>query len=668
MPRSLQPTSSTTDARRRAWIAFGLVALAAAVYAPVRAFDFVSFDDQSYVNANPHVLAGLTWDSVRWAFTRAHASNWHPLTWLSHMLDVQLFGIDAGAHHVVNAVIHAANGLLLFDVLRRATGALGRSAFVAALFVAHPLHVESVAWVAERKDVLSTLFWMLTLEAYVVWVRDPRPRRFALVLAAYAAGLMAKPMLVTLPFALLLLDWWPLARLASIADLRARFREKTPLFALAAASSVVTFFVQREAMGDFERYPLVERVGNALVAYVLYVRDMIWPASLTVLYVHEKAMPLWKPALAAALLVTATFVAVRQARRRPWCVVGWFWFLGTLVPVIGLVQVGLQARADRYTYVPLIGLFVVVAWTAAEIAGPRGRRALAALGVAATLVCAALARRQVETWRDSETLWRRAVAVDPENAAARNNLGDYLCWRGRFDEAIAEFREMVRIAPASAEAHNNLGYALRVHGDLDAAIDEYREALRVNPKFAEACDNWGLALRQQGLREEAAARFADALRLRPDYADAHHNLGVTFAELGRTDDAVRELVEATRLAPDDAPTHVDLGMLLGRRGDAAGAVREFEAAVLVRPDDAVARHNLGVAFAGTGRLDDAVRELAAAARLAPDDATTHVDLALALERRGDVDGALRELDAALRLAPGDATAIAAMRRLRGGAR
>jgi len=551
---------------RPAWISLGLVVLAAAVYAPVRGHEFVSFDDQAYVRANPHVAGGLTREAVRWAFTSGYAANWHPLTWISHMIDVALFGMDAGGHHVVNVVLHVANALLLFDVLRRITGAVGRSAFVAALFAVHPLHVESVAWVAERKDVLSTLFWMLTLEAWVAWVRAPNARRYALVLLAFAAGLMSKPMLVTLPFALLLLDAWPLRRLTDAASVRRLVVEKIPLFVLAAASSVVTFLVQRAegAVAGFDANPVADRFANALISYVVYARNTFRPTGLAAIYVQERPLPMWKGVAAGAALVIVTILAVRQVRKRPWFVVGWLWFLGTLVPVIGLVQVGMQSMADRYTYVPLIGLFVVIAWGAAELIDSERRRgAAAALAVAATLACAVLARRQVETWKDSETLWRHAVDVDPGNAAAHNYLGDHLCWLGRFDEAAAEFGEFVRISPDSAEARNNLGYALMKAGHLNVAETELREAVRREPGFADAHENLGYTLRVQGRLAAAVVELNEAIRLRPSFAAAHRDLAGVLAEQGLYDEAVREFETALRLDPTDETARAGLERLTG---------------------------------------------------------------------------------------------------------
>jgi tetratricopeptide (TPR) repeat protein len=560
---------SADDGRPRTWICVALTLVTFAVYWPVHAHELVSYDDVAYVRDNPHVTGGLSWDAVRWAFTSGYQANWHPLTWISHMLDVSLFGMHAGAYHVTNVLLHVASTLLLFDVLRRITGALLPSAFVAALFAVHPLHVESVAWVSERKDVLSTLFLMLTLEAYVAWVRAPSRTRYALVVACLALGLMSKPMLVTLPFALLLLDWWPLGRWTDAASARRLVVEKVPLFLLVAASSVVTYLVQKTAgaVAELDAHPIGMRVENALISYVLYARNMFCPTRLAALYIHERPLPAWKAIGAAATLAAVTLVAARQRRRRPWFLMGWLWFLGTLVPVIGLVQVGMQSMADRYTYVPLIGLFVVVAWGAAELVGLERRRdlAFAAVASAATLACAVLARRQVETWKDSVTLWRHAIDVAPDNAAAHNNLGSTLCDLGRFEEAAAAFRDFIRISPDDADAHHNLGYASMKLGRLDVAETELREAIRLDPTFADAHENLGYTLRLEGRLPEAVVQFEDALHLKPDFAAAHRDLAGVLEEQGRIEDAIHHYDEALRLAPADAGAREGLERLTGVR-------------------------------------------------------------------------------------------------------
>jgi protein O-mannosyl-transferase len=490
-------------------IAVALVALDLIVYAPVRHFDFVQLDDPAYVTENPQVLKGLTGESVVWALTTGHAANWHPVTWLSHMLDVQLFGVAPGAHHAVNLLLHIVNTLLLFGILLRLTGATWRSAFVAALFGVHPLHVESVAWVAERKDVLSTLFWMLTTWAYVAFARAPRSeaassasrgRRtglYLLALASFSLGLMAKPMLVTLPFVLLLLDWWPLGRWTPgrpldreahpVRNIWPLVREKVPLFALAAASSVVTVIAQQRggAVSTLETNPFGLRLQNAVVAVVAYLRDMLWPAGLTVFYPFPESVPGWQLAVACLVLLAISAAVFRLARREPYLPVGWLWYLGTLVPVAGLVRVGLQARADRYTYVPLIGVFIMMAWGAASVAARVRvlRHGIPVAAAAGVLVCALAAREQVGYWKDNVTLWTRAtmLTLHVDQYEAHMSLGTSLGNQGRIDEAGRHFAEAVRLRPQSDAARYSLGLALAKTGRAAEAADEFNEALRLNP-------------------------------------------------------------------------------------------------------------------------------------------------------------------------------------------
>jgi len=517
-----------------------------AVYWQVAGFDFTNFDDNVYVTENPSLQAGLTPSSIPWAFTATYRSTWQPLVWLSYMVDYELAGLQPWLYHLTNLLLHTANVLLLFLVLSRMTGLPWRSAFVAALFGLHPLHVESVAWVAGRKDVLSTLFWMLTMWAYVRYAESPHLKKYFLVLLAFALGLMAKPMLVTLPLVLLLLDWWPLGRFAQAkrenpsgaAAAWQMVREKLPLFALAAGSGVITFFVQRKggAVGSLELYPIGVRAANALVAYASYIAKTLWPQGLAAFYPHPgSTLPAWQVALSAFLLLSASVLALRVGRRRPYVLVGWLWYLITLVPVIGLVQIGGHAMADRFTYVPLIGLFIIAAWGIPDLLAWRGDRTagaedarrtsvLAALGIIATLALAACAHVQVGYWRDSVTLFDHAVKVTRRNAVAHNNLGVALVERGELGKAVAHYREALRIKPRYVEAHCNLAIAAIKQGRLDEAIAHCWEALRIRPGDADAHNDLGVALAKQGKLHEALAHFSEALRLDPDKKSARANL------------------------------------------------------------------------------------------------------------------------------------------------
>ncbi len=536
-----------------------LLLLVAVIYAQVRTFTFVNLDDQQYVTANPMVLRGLGWDGVAWAFADFHAANWHPLTWLSHMADVTSFGLDAGSHHLVNVALHALNAVLLLAFLARATGATWRSAIVAALFAVHPLHVESVAWVSERKDVLSGLCFFLALHAWVSYARRPHVTRYLAVAGLLALGLLAKPMLVTLPFVLLLLDVWPLGRLrledgARLGRRAARLvAEKIPLVAIAAAAAIVTWIAQGagETSAVLETVPLGSRVANALVSYVLYLLRTLWPARLAAFYPHPVLaggeIPAWEIAAALVVLGAITAAAVRERSRRPTLLWGWLWFLGTLVPVIGIVQVGEQGLADRYTYLPLVGVFVAVTWGGAELL-ERVRAPRAAAWVAAALPVVLLtgaAFRQAATWRDSLSLHRRALDVTERNWVAWNGLGDALSDAGRPDQGIAAYREALRIRPRLASAWNGLGAAQGSLGAPAEAIPPLEEALRIRPRYADAWYNLGTAYGTLGQHARAAECFRAAVRIRPDDARAWQNLGIASA-LARDRRGAAESLEALR--------------------------------------------------------------------------------------------------------------------------
>ena len=569
-----QPAKQNSARDRRSYLVVVplLVALVIIVFWQTLGDPFSSYDDDKYVTANPHVQAGLTKESIVWAFTSAHASNWHPLTWISHMLDCQVYGMNPMGHHLTNLLFHIANTLLLFLVLSRMTKSIWRSAFVAALFGIHPLRVESVAWVAERKDVLSTFFFMLTVLSYVWYVKRPNVGRYPLVLALFAFGLMAKPMLVTLPFILLLLDYWPLGRFQSKGKKAMEgswtgwklIWEKAPLFALSAASSVATYLAQRlgGAVRELDQYPLGIRVANTLVAYISYIRKMIWPSDLAVFYPHPgKGLPEWQ-VVGTGLLLAGIFVLVIRAwRRRPYLAVGWLWYIGTLIPVIGLVQVGLQGMADRYSYVPLIGLFIMIAWGVPDLMSRKGRApragylaVLAGLAVCALTVCAWI---QVGYWRGDVALFSHAIEVTRDNAIAHNNLGRALKIQGKFDEAFYHYREALRIAPRYADAQYNFANALMRRGKIDEAIAHYYEAIKLNPKSAEAHNNLANTLASQGRTEEAFQECQEAIRLKPDLAKAHNNLAIMHYAKGRYAEAWTEVHLARRYGVSPRPEFIE---------------------------------------------------------------------------------------------------------------
>ena len=597
------------------WVSLGLIAANVVVYAPVWHHDFINFDDPSYVTENPHVLGGLTWPAVRWAFSTGYMSNWHPLTWLSHMLDVQLYGVNPGPHHLTNLVLHIVNSILLFGLLHRMTGALGRSAFVAALFAIHPLHVESVAWVAERKDVLSTLFWMLALWAYLEYLRQPRLGRYLVMLLLFALGLMAKPMLVTFPFILLLLDYWPLGRVAFggapassarktrslVAEL---VREKLPLFGLVLASSVVTFMVQQRqgAIVGLDLLPWDRRVANALVSYFAYIGKMFLPTRLAVFYPYPRSIPAWLAIGALLGLIVISIVMIRAGRRYAYLPIGWFWYLVTLIPVIGVVQTGLQSMADRYTYVPLIGLFIIMAWGIPElfVHWPYHRIALPVAAALVIAACIITARGQVGYWRSSNALWAHSLEVTPDNFFAHYNLGIALPPQGRASEAIAQYSDVLRLNPYYAEAYNGLGVVLAGEEKFSEAVAQYDEALRLRPDYAQAHYNLGVALAALGKDDEAIAQYSAAVRLDPDYVAAHYNLGNALVRQRRGSEAITQYLEVIRLKPNDAEAHNNLGVALTNQGKDSDAIVQYSEALRLKPDYAAAHYNLEKALERQG--------------------------------------------------------------------
>ena len=539
------------------------------VYLPVVQDGFVNFDDHDYVTENHPVLAGLTWAGLRWAFTSFHAANWHPLTWLSHMLDCELFGPNPGAHHFINVLFHAANAALLFVLLLRLTNAQWPAAFVAALFAWHPLHVESVAWVAERKDVLSTFFALLALLSYTKFVKENCRRSFWLALIFFALGLMAKPMLVTLPFILLLLDFWPLGRIAGckwqvagspapnhqLSTINHQLFEKWPFFLLAAGSCVVTYFAQRlgSAVMTLEQLSFGQRLQNALIAYARYLLDTVWPVNLAVMYPLTNHLPWIHAAAATAVLLVISWLAWNARSSRPYVTIGWLWFLGTLVPVIGLVKVGSAALADRYTYFPLIGIFLIVAFGARDLAARFLflKKLLPAAAVLILAACVGLTERQLAFWHDSETLFRRDLAVTTDNSTAHINLGAALEMSGREPEALAEYREATRLADDSVNAHFNLANLLTKMDRPAEALPEFNRAIALAATMADLRNGQGQALAELGRFAEAEDAFAEAVRLKPDYAAPHFELGKTLLKQGRDVGAIDEFRDALRLDPDN---------------------------------------------------------------------------------------------------------------------
>jgi len=601
--------SGKSFGRRELLIAAALAAATLAVYGQVITHQFISLDDDLYIRTNPIVSGGLTLKGIAWAFTTFHAANWHPLTWLSHMIDSQLFGLNAGGHLFVNVLIHVSNTLLLFFFLKRVTGALWRSAIVAALFALHPLHVESVAWAAERKDTLSTFFGLLCLIAYAGYVQKPSWKKYGLVAVSLGLGLMAKPMLVSWPFVLLLLDYWPFRRLEwRPADGIKRFakdwlrlvREKVPLFCLVALSMVVTYLAQAHggAVGGLTNAPLSWRLANLLVSYAKYFLLTFWPADLAIYYPasHQVAQA-WQWAAALILLGALTALALRRVKARPYLIVGWLWFLGTLVPVIGLVRIGGQAMADRYTYIPSIGLFVALVFGLADLAHfwRIGRVFITITSALTIVILASLTALQTNRWRDSETLFVYALSVTSDNVIVQYNLGCALDQQGRAAEAIPHFAEALRIKPDHLHALANMGMALRKQGKAAEAIAFYQRALKMKSDPSDSAKvHWqlGLVLADQGKNEEALLEFYEAMRQIPQDSGMRTNLGVKLASQGKLAEATEQFNEALRLDSNSTEAHTNLGFVFLLSDKPEEAIGEFSIALRLKPDLVAARDGL----------------------------------------------------------------------------
>jgi tetratricopeptide (TPR) repeat protein len=644
------------DKKRYIFAISGLCLLVAAIFSQAVRFDFINLDDNIYVYGNSAISGGLNLDVIRWAFTNFWSANWHPLTWISHALDVSLFGMNPSMHHLVNIIFHAANSILAFIVFRKMTGRDWESLAVAALFAVHPTHVESVAWIAERKDVLSTFFWLLTMWAYVRFTRtrsreeedeassknDDADRlisfSYFLVIVLFALGLMAKPMLVTLPFALLLCDFWPLGRLRSWKDLLRLIVEKIPLFILSAAASIVTFFAQRSvsAVVPLDALPVSQRLGNTLVSYVKYIVMLFYPADLGVLYPYEWNGQNWEIYSSLAVLLAVTVVCLWQLKKRPFLLFGWLWFLGTLVPVIGIVQVGSQALADRYTYIPYFGLFVMIIWGASSLVRERGfgRYTFEIATVVAIAIFAVLAVRQASLWRNNETLYthtlavttnnhliahnlchyymtldrldeaeplcRQAVEINPQYTEAFNTLGVIQIKQGRYSDAEQNFRKSIELAPTYVNGWLNLSQSLSRQGKAEEAEQSFQKAIEsnggaTNEVFSSALNDLANALGEQGNYDKAAKYLRQLIELQSDNADAHVRLGRTLYEMKRFDDATSEVQNALAIKPDLPEAWNTLGLILLEQKRQTDAADAFKKVLNIRPDFPDAENNLAKA-------------------------------------------------------------------------
>jgi len=686
------------------------------VFLPSLRNDFVNYDDPEYVTDNPHVQSGLSWEGIRWAFATNAASNWHPMTWLSHMADCQFFGKKSWGHHLTSVILHALNTGLLFLVLRGMTGTLWRSMFVACLFGLHPLHVQSVVWVAERKDVLSALFWMLTLWSYSRYAAEkqkfgkqkaeipegtnqrqltsaatpegkassstPLPRStdaqkhslpscifYLLSLFCFALGLMSKPMVVTLPFVLLLLDYWPLDRVQPCRrigtpspaleqpkpNLWSLVLEKIPFFTLAAAASIVTFLIQKDS-GAMRRlggtFSLAARVDNTVVAYCRYLGKFFYPIKLAAFYPHPGAWSAIQVVLGVCLLLGVSAAAIALRRQRAYLLVGWLWYIGTLVPAIGLVQVGAQSIADRYTYLPLIGIILLVVWGTHNLTTQwhwRSRE-LAVAAIVVLLLCAAVTRWQIGFWADSETLFRRSLSVTSDNALARLNLGVALGEKGR-PEALEELKAALRLVPNDPDLQFTVGKAMIGAGYQVEAIIPLQESLALDPGRAQCHLVLGNALEKTGHLDEAILHYREALRLKPELLDAHNDLGLALCNKTQFEDAIDQFKQALRLEPNSPETHNFLGFALAQANRTEEAISQYRYAIKLKPDFAEAYSRLGVVFLTGGRFDEAIQEFRRAMALKPNYADAYVNLGVALFNKGDLDGAAEQFRLALTLEP-----------------
>jgi len=601
-----------------------LIALVLILYWPAQNFEFVSYDDNIYVTNNSHVQGGLTVEGLIWAFTNMGAGFWHPLTWLSLMLDFELYGLNGGGYHGTNILFHLLNSLLLFLILLRMTDKLWQSGFVAALFAVHPLHVESVAWVAERKDVLSTFFWMLTMGAYVHYLARPSLFRYLGMVVFFILGLMAKPMLVTLPFVLLLLDYWPLNRLKEMdwSVIKRLIAEKTPLFLLAFIFSVLTFYAEGHlgALPSQVDFPIVTRISNAIVVFFAYLGKMFQPVELSFYYPHPGMRPVWQIVLSFMTLTGISVFVMAQARRYPYLPVGWFFYLGTLVPVIGIVQVGGHGMADRYTYIPLIGVFIMIAWGIPEWLGllfRKTRMILAICAVTVLSILSVLCFSQVKVWQDSVTLFSHAVRVNSNDGKLQQLLGYALMEKGRWEEGIVHFHTAARIDKDDSSSHYNLGAALSRGGKDQEAAQSFLKALQLKPGYGEAYQGLGQAYERLGRFDDARACYEQALMHSKNRFAIYNSLALLLSRMGKYDESEKVYKKAIALWPDHAGLRNNYAMLLKLQGRTEESMSQFRAALRLRDDYANAHYELAIMLSKYGRREEARDHFRRAARINP---------------------------------------------------
>lgn len=704
-PETAQAAVAAPFSRQIAILApLALAALIWIVFWPVRGFDFITWDDPRYVFNNPHVVTGLTLENLKWAFTTS-SPYFHPITWVSHMIDAQLFGVWPGGHHLMAVGLHTLSTALLFLFLYRATGAAGRSAFVAALFAIHPMRVESVAWVAERKDILPALALMISLNAYLSYVRRPSVWRYVAVTIPFVLGMLAKPILITFPFVLLLVDIWPLGRAGEgwrslRANARALIVEKLPWIALSLGVVVLNLSIQVQGMSTLATLSLPQRLANVVIHYTQYLAMMVWPSWLTPLHPVEMTMPSAALLLGAVVLLAGlSFFAIRALPSRPYVTTGWFWFLATLVPVVGFLQAGDQGMADRFGYTSQFFLYAAIAWGVTDLLHDApARRALPVVGLILVAAAAFWTRQYLWNWRDGVTLWQYAVRINPDSHHAHANLADALAVQKRYTEAEKEYREAIRLEPnfpdyhfyfgqtlaqsgrlndaiaeyeltlkrkpADAPTQDALGLALARAGRADEAIVHLQEAIRLDPALPSAHANLGLALTRKGDANGALAAYADALRLDPAQPQTHSNRAALLLALNRADEAVEEFRAAQKLEPFSADRWVNLGGALSRKGDTAAAAAAFDRALTIDPRNAEAYNGRGVVLSDQGKTAEAIDAFTKALEIKPDLLHVYSNRGRAFAVKGDVPAAIRDFEQILRFDPTNAAARAAVEALK----
>ena len=651
-------------------MSFLLTSITLVPYWQVLNSDFTNFDDPDLIINNPYINKGMTWEGLQWASSAdlfsdsPHSDFWIPATLLSHMITAQIFGMSPWGHHLVNLILHLLSTLLLFLILHRMTGALWRSAFVAALFSIHPLHVESVAWVTERKDVLSGFFFFLTLLLYIQYIDRPNLNRYLLVVITFTLGLMSKPMLVTLPFVLLLLDYWPLNRISlSILEKQGGLKilwkltwEKFPLFLLTIVFSFTTYLTtgRTDAIASLETLPLWNRLVNALDSYATYIHKMVWPIDLTIFYPHPtETIAVSKTIGWFLLFFILTWFVMRRVRKQPYLGVGWFWYLGMLVPVIGLLQAGSQRMADRYTYLPLIGLFIIITWAIPDLLSrlPYRKAILITLSGSVLLILTIFASRQVSYWHNNVILYEHALKVTEKNYLAHTSLGIALFYEGEIKKAISHYYKSIQIRPDYVQTHYALGVALNQQGDFEEAMSHFSKALEIKPNHIDTQLNLGLTFFKLGNLEQAIRQFSNLLTYQPDNKRALYNLALGLSQQGKTREAIVRYHQTLSAQPDFPGVHNNLGNIYMKQEKFKQAIEEFELELELNPKDHRAHNNLGISYNEVGRLNDAILEYKKALEIKPNYSRAHYNLGNAYFKQTLFNEAILEFKSAITLEP-----------------